>query len=195
MQRTIRQWWSHVTIDFAGRTQTSTREGRRLRSREGPRVSWLERAGTRWAASRAGGWVYDKICRRVDKVLLPLSRGRLSTGPAQTLLLRTRGARSGRPRSVPLAFVTRGDDLVLIGSKGGHPQHPAWVHNLRAHPEATVEIRGRRETVLAREAEGAEREELWRVAVGFYPGYAAYQERAGSRRIPVMILSRMPPRP
>jgi deazaflavin-dependent oxidoreductase (nitroreductase family) len=89
-----------------------------------------------------------------------------------------------------LAYVTRGDDLVLIASKGGHPQHPAWYHNLRAHPEATVEIRGRRETVFAREAEGAERVELWEKAVGFYPGYAAYQKRAG-RRIPVMVLSRI----
>lgn len=57
---------------------------------------------------RLGGWIYDKICRRVDKVLLPLSGGRLSTGPGQTLLLRTQGAKSGRPRSVPLAYVTRG---------------------------------------------------------------------------------------
>lgn len=153
-------------------------------------MSWGERLGNALASSRAGGWVYDKICRRVDKVLLPLSRGRLSTGPARTLLLRTRGARSGRPRSVPLAYVTRGDDLVLIASKGGHPRHPGWYHNLRACPEAIVEIRGRRERVVAREAEGAEREELWGRAVEFYPGYAAYQRRAGSRRIPVMVLSR-----
>lgn len=154
-------------------------------------MSWLERAGMRFASSRAGGWVYDKICRRVDKVLLFLSRGRLSTGPTQTLLLRTRGAKSGRSRSVPLAYVTRGDDLVLIASKGGYPQHPAWYHNLRAHPEAMVEIRGERETVVAREADGAERVELWRRAVEFYPGYGAYQKRAGARRIPVMVLSRI----
>jgi deazaflavin-dependent oxidoreductase (nitroreductase family) len=157
-------------------------------------MSWLERAGMQFAASRAGGWVYDKICRRIDKVLLPLSRGRLSMGPAQTLLLRTTGARSGRPRSVPLAYVTRGQDLVLIASKGGHPRHPAWYHNLRSHPEATIEIRGRREAVIAREAEGAERVKLWEQAIEFYPGYAAYQERAGSRRIPVMVLSRLQPR-
>ena len=69
-------------------------------------MSWLERTGMKLAASRAGGWMYDKICRRIDKVLLPLSRGRISTGPAQTLLLWTRGARTGRRRSVPLAYVT-----------------------------------------------------------------------------------------
>jgi len=157
-------------------------------------MSWLERVGTELASSRAGGWIYDKICRRIDRVLLALSRGRLSTGPAQTLLLRTRGARSGRPRSVPLAYVTRGEDLVLVASKGGHAQHPGWYHNLRAHPEASVEIRGRRERVVAREAEGAERAELWDRAVAFYPGYAAYQRRAGARRIPVMVLSRAPTR-
>ena len=153
-------------------------------------MGWLERAGTAFAASRAGGWAYDKICRRLDQILLPLSGGRISTGPAQTLLLRTAGARSGRARSVPLAYVTRGDDLVLIASKGGHPRHPAWYHNLRAHPEAVVEIRGRRERRVAREAEGAERTELWERAVAFYPGYAAYQSRAGARRIPVMVLAR-----
>lgn len=152
-------------------------------------MSWLERVGTNLAASRVGGWVYDKICRRVDKVLLPLSRGRISTGPAQTLLLRTRGARSGRARRVPLAYVTRGGEWILIASKGGHPRHPAWYHNLRAHPEASVEIRGERTAVVAREAEGAERAELWQRAVAFYPGYAAYQARAGARRIPVMVLS------
>lgn len=156
-------------------------------------MSWLERTGMRLASSRAGGWVYDKICRRIDKVLLPLSRGRLSTGPGQTLLLRTQGARSGRLRSVPLAYVTRGDDLVLIASKGGHPRHPAWYHNLQAHPRATVEIRGRRQVVTAREAEGEERRELWERAIHFYPGYAAYQRRAGSRRIPVIVLSRVEP--
>jgi deazaflavin-dependent oxidoreductase (nitroreductase family) len=79
---------------------------------------------------------------------------------------------------------------VLIASKGGHPRHPAWYHNLRAHPEAVVEIRGRRERRVAREAEGAEREELWERAVAFYPGYASYQSRAGARRIPVMVLAR-----
>jgi len=154
-------------------------------------VTWLERVGTAFAASRVGGWVYDEVCRRIDKVLLALSKGRLSTGPAQTLLLRTRGARSGAPRSVPLAYLSRGDDLILIASKGGHPRHPGWYHNLRAHPDAIVEIRGRRERVVARDAHGAEREELWRRAVEFYPGYAAYQSRAGSRRIPVIVLSRI----
>lgn len=156
-------------------------------------MSWVERVGTSFAASRVGGWLYDKVCRRIDKVLLPLSKGRLSTGPAQTLLLRTQGARSGAPRSVPLAYVSCGDDLILIASKGGHPRHPGWYHNLRAHPEAIVEIRGRREKVVAREADGAERADLWQRAVEFYPGYAAYQTRAGSRRIPVMVLSRIVP--
>ena len=88
--------------------------------------------------------------------------------------------------------MTRGADLVLKASKGGHRRHPAWYHNLRAHPEASVEIRGRREPVVAREAEGAERAELWARAVEFYPGYAAYQRRAGARRIPGMVLVRAP---
>ena len=78
---------------------------------------------------------------------------------------------------------------MLIASKGGHPRHPGWYHNLQEHPQATVEIHGRRRAVTAREAEGEERRELWERATEFYPGYSTYQRRAGSRRIPVIVLS------
>ncbi len=141
------------------------------------------------AGSKLGGIVYHRICRPIDTVLIPLSQGRLSLGPADTLLLTTTGARSGRPRKAALAFLRRGDDLVIVASKGGAPRHPGWYHNLRAHPRATVETREGVEQRVAREAVGAERDRLYAEAAARYPTYAAYARRA-ARRIPVMVLSR-----
>ena len=77
--------------------------------------------------------------------------------------------------------------LVFIASNGGSPRHPAWYHNLRAHPQVRILSRKGERTYVAREAEGPEREELWRRANDLYGGYDTYQERAGMRRIPVMV--------
>ena len=80
-----------------------------------------------------------------------------------------------------------GPRVVLIASRGGHARHPAWYHNLRAHPRALVTVQGQTRSYVAREAEGDERADLWRRATAFYPGYAAYQARV-SRRVPLMVL-------
>jgi deazaflavin-dependent oxidoreductase (nitroreductase family) len=151
--------------------------------------SW-ERQLERFAASRPGGWFFVNVGNRVDPFLLRLTGGRVSTGVGQPVLLLThRGARTGEQRSTPLAYGTDGDDMVLIASKAGSARHPAWYHNLRAHPRVQVLARGRSGEYVAREAEGAERDRLWALMVDFYAGYDTYQERAGSRRIPVMVLS------
>lgn len=104
------------------------------------------------------------------------------------LLLHSRGARSGQPRTTPLLYTPHGDALVLVASKAGADHHPAWYHNLRAHPDVEVEIGGHRRPMRAREARGAEREELWRRVNDNYSGYGTYQRRAGNRRIPLMVL-------
>jgi deazaflavin-dependent oxidoreductase (nitroreductase family) len=80
-----------------------------------------------------------------------------------------------------------GDDLVVVPSKGGHPRNPDWLHNLRAHPETTVQIGRRRLSVRAREADGEERLRLWPKAVEHNPVWGRYQQRT-SRRIPLVIL-------
>jgi deazaflavin-dependent oxidoreductase (nitroreductase family) len=149
-----------------------------------------ERQLERIAATRPGGWFFVNIGNRVDPFLLRVTGGRLSTGVGQpVLLLIHRGARSGEERSTPLVFGTDGDDMVLIASKAGSTRHPAWYHNLRAHPRIQVMARGRSGEYVAREAEGAERERLWAKMCDLYAGYETYQDRAGSRRIPVMVLS------
>jgi deazaflavin-dependent oxidoreductase (nitroreductase family) len=108
-------------------------------------------------------------------------------GLAPMLLLDHVGARTGIKRTTPLNYVEDPPDLVLVASKAGHPRHPAWYHNLRAHPDTTVQVGAERRAVRARVACAAERERLWPKAVATYSGYRAYQERA-DREIPLVIL-------
>jgi deazaflavin-dependent oxidoreductase (nitroreductase family) len=74
-----------------------------------------------------------------------------------------------------------------VASKGGYPRHPSWYHNLRAHPETTVQVGSEKRAVRARVATQAERTRLWPSVVELYGGYQTYQERA-EREIPLVIL-------
>ena len=105
------------------------------------------------------------------------------------LLLTTTGRRSGQPRTSPLMYLPRGDDFVVIASYLGEPRHPFWWTNLVANPSASVQIGSRQYRVTAREAEGREREDLWRAVVAKTPDYDEYQKRT-TRRIPVVVLER-----
>jgi deazaflavin-dependent oxidoreductase (nitroreductase family) len=111
--------------------------------------------------------------------------GRLAGG--LVLLLTTTGRKSGRERTVPLLYLSDGHDLVVVGSNGGAATHPAWWLNLRANPEATVEIGGWRTRVRAKKASREEKERLWPRLVDMYSGYEDYQRRT-DREIPVVIL-------
>lgn len=119
------------------------------------------------------------------------SGGRLGHKPPfapQMLLLDHVGARSGVRRTSPLVYTRHGDDYLLIASKGGYPRHPAWFHNLRAHPDTTIQVGRRVLQVHARVASDEERARLWPLCVETYGGYEGYQARAG-RTIPLVILS------
>jgi deazaflavin-dependent oxidoreductase (nitroreductase family) len=141
------------------------------------------------ASTRLGGWFFITIAPPIDRLLLRLSGGRLSLGgTAPILLLETRGARSGEPRATPLLFAKDGERFVLVASKGGHPKHPAWYHNLRRHPDVHVLVGGRRISCRAAQADGAERARLWTIATDLNPGYDTYQARV-TRQIPVMVLT------
>jgi deazaflavin-dependent oxidoreductase (nitroreductase family) len=125
--------------------------------------------------------------------LLHATRGRLGgrLGRLGFLVLHHVGARTGADREDTLLYRARGEDLVIVASKGGSERNPAWLHNLRAHPDAVVELPGSRRPVPvhAREAHGEEREELWRFMVAMWPFYDAYQ-RNTQRLIPVVVLER-----
>ena len=108
---------------------------------------------------------------------------------APMLLLDHVGAKSGTKRTVPLLYIPDGDAVAIIASKGGYPKHPAWFHNLRAHPDTTVQIGREHRPVHARVAEGEERRGFWDRAVELWPSYADYQART-DRQIPVVVLDR-----
>ncbi len=143
-------------------------------------------------SSKPGTWFFLNVAPPIDRVLLRWSKGRISLGVNQPIcLLETIGAKTGELRSTPLLYLRDGERFVLIGSRGGNPRHPAWVHNLRKTSEATLLAEGRRHRVTSHEAEGEERARLWAQARDVYFGYDVYQERAGTRRIPVVVLTPM----
>jgi proline iminopeptidase len=109
---------------------------------------------------------------------------------ATCLVLRTKGRTTGELRKFPLIYGDRGDDFVLVASKGGAPEHPGWYLNLLAHPDdVEVQVKGDVIPVRARTAEGAERAELWDLMLEQWPDYDGYQANT-DREIPVVVLER-----
>lgn len=103
------------------------------------------------------------------------------------LLLTTAGRKSGRQRTLPLMYLPDGDDMVIVASNGGNPQHPAWYLNLRANPDAEVQVGREKKRVRAEVAGDGDRARLWPQFVEKYSGYADYQKET-KRTIPVVIL-------
>lgn len=132
-----------------------------------------------------------RILHPLDSLALRWSKGRwafTSLVGLPIIKLTALGAKSGQPRTLPLVGLRDGERIVLIGSNFGRAHHPAWYHNLKAHPECEVQILGRSTRYVAREAQGEERERYWQLAVSYYAGYEKYKARAGKRTIPVMLL-------
>ncbi|HEV7721698.1 MAG TPA: nitroreductase family deazaflavin-dependent oxidoreductase [Iamia sp.] len=109
---------------------------------------------------------------------------------APILIVHSTGAKSGQERLSPLVFRADGDRWVIFGSKGGAPTHPDWFHNLVVNPEASIEVGTDTVPVTATVAEGDEHDRLWEAQKAAMPGFAEYEEKAGGRRIPVVILTR-----
>lgn len=105
------------------------------------------------------------------------------------LLLSTTGRVSGQERTTPLIHRTDDGRWVVMASKGGAPDDPDWFKNLEANPQATIQVKDDRIPVRAREAEGEERERLWRLMAEVWPPYDDYQRKT-DRRIPVVVLER-----
>ncbi len=112
------------------------------------------------------------------------------SGLIPTLLLTTRGRKSGAERLLPLIYGEHGESFVIVASKGGFPQHPAWYQNLCANPEVGLQVKARHLRARARTAEGEERVGLWQQMVAIYSPYADYQART-EREIPVVVLDPM----
>jgi deazaflavin-dependent oxidoreductase (nitroreductase family) len=107
---------------------------------------------------------------------------------APVCILHHKGAKSGIERETPLVYLPEGERVVIVASMGGNPKNPAWFHNLKAHPETTVEVRGDRRAVTARiVTDEAERSALWPRLLQIWPAWEDYQART-SRRLPVIVL-------
>jgi F420H(2)-dependent quinone reductase len=140
------------------------------------RISQANASGLRW----------------IGKLTIPLYRlsgGRVGgrIGKAPVLLLTTTGRRSGQARTAPVVYLTVGEGFVVIGSNAGHTREPAWSLNLKAKPEAEVEVGRRKLPVRARIASGEERAGLWRRHNEQFSGFDEYEART-DREIAVFVL-------
>ncbi|MQC18679.1 MAG: nitroreductase family deazaflavin-dependent oxidoreductase [Chloroflexi bacterium] len=106
------------------------------------------------------------------------------------LLLHTTGAKSGEERINPLMLQDLGDGWAVFASKGGATTHPDWYYNVRANPDLTIELGTETIPVRAHIAEGEEREQIWTKQKTTVPTFAKYEETAGDREIPVVVLKR-----
>lgn len=142
-----------------------------------------------FSATRLGRFVSVQVVWKVDPYLLRLTRGRLGMGLVlPTALLETRGARSGEARHNAVIYFHDGPRVTIVASKAGAPKHPAWFHNLRAHPDVTFGGIPMRAAVVTDEAE---RDRLWTLADQVFAPYAIYRRDAakGGRSIPIVQLS------
>jgi deazaflavin-dependent oxidoreductase (nitroreductase family) len=107
-----------------------------------------------------------------------------------TLLLTTKGARSGKPYTTPLIYGRDGERYLIVASIGGAPQHPQWYRNLVADPDVGIQVGAEKFNALARTATPEEKPPLWSLMASVYPAYEDMQKRT-TRDIPVIIIERI----
>ncbi|GAB93093.1 nitroreductase family deazaflavin-dependent oxidoreductase [Gordonia rhizosphera] len=129
------------------------------------------------------GWVHD----HTEKILKQGTTDGVQVFDRPVVLFTVTGAKSGKKRYVPLMRVEENGRYAMVASKGGDPRHPAWYHNIKAHPHVTAQDGETVRELTAREVEGAERDHWWKLAVAAYPPYAEYQTKT-DRLIPVFVL-------
>jgi deazaflavin-dependent oxidoreductase (nitroreductase family) len=156
------------------------------------RANRFQRFVRRFAASGPGAWLFARVAPHLDRPVHRLTRGRFTAGSLvagiPVVMLTTTGARSGRLRTVPVLGIPVDGGVAIIASNFGQRSHPAWYHNLRAHPDAQIVVDGDRRRVRAVEAEGARRAAIWQEGLRVYPGFGQYERLASHRRISVFVL-------
>lgn len=137
-------------------------------------------------------WASARVLHRVDKVVYRATRGGATfsgwISGLPVVLLTTTGARSGQRRTTPVLGIPAEDRLVIIAANFGKRTHPAWYHNLRAHPTVTVTVAGAAQQYEAVEMTGEERDLQFEQALTLNPGWLRYRTRAGKRSLPVIML-------
>lgn len=159
------------------------------------RARWKQRLGWwlggRLASTKTGLAIWRKVAAPLEAPIMKATGGRVRLNLAVPIVvLVSTGARSKQRREIPLAYFTDGDDVVLIASNYGSTRHPAWYHNLRANPDCELRIGNSGGRFVAREAEGADRDRLYALAVEHVnPVFGLHDKRSDSREIPVLRLS------
>lgn len=152
----------------------------------------VQRFLRRFAASGPGSWLFARIMHHIDRPVHRLTRGRYTfaslVSGIPVVMLTTTGAKSGRPRTVPVLGIPSADGVAIIASNFGQDRHPAWYHNLRAQPQAEIVVDGHRRRVRAFEADEERRAQIWEEGLRVYPGFGQYARRASRRRISVFVL-------
>jgi deazaflavin-dependent oxidoreductase (nitroreductase family) len=151
--------------------------------------SLFSRAFAAFSSTRLGRLISANIVWKVDPYLLRATRGRVGMGLVlPTALLETRGAKSGAVRRNAVIYFHDEDRVTIIASKAGDEKHPAWFHNLRAHPDVTFGGIPMRATVVSDEAE---RHRIWTLADRVFAPYATYRQEAAkaNRTIPIIQLT------
>jgi deazaflavin-dependent oxidoreductase (nitroreductase family) len=137
--------------------------------------------------------VYGIIQEPLDRFVFRVSGGSTTASSwlagVEIAMLTTIGARTGRPRTLPVLGLRDGEDTwFVIASNFGRPRNPSWYHNLRANPHATIVAAGVSREVVAHELSGAERERGYRRGEEIFPGFTYYRRWARNRQIPVLRL-------
>ncbi len=125
--------------------------------------------------------IFKRVGQKVDPLMSRISGGEWmrSVYGLPGLILHTTGAKSGAARANPVLFVRDGDDFIVVGTNFGQPKHPAWTANLKANPDAEIEVGGIRLPVRAALVDDDQFRALYAKLVEVYPGYELYLERRG----------------
>ena len=146
------------------------------------------------AVTKAGRAFFRPTAHRLDQLVSKFTGGRRSfagiAAGLPTVILTTIGAKSGEPRTVALLGIPHPDGVAVVASNYGAARHPAWYHNLRANPAATVTLEGDTWDAVARLAAPGQREEIWAKGVEIFPGLTKEQAWAGDRHIEAFVLKR-----
>ena len=137
---------------------------------------------------RATDSTWDWVAEHTRKYLASDGADGHERNGVLNLVLATTGRKSGEPRRTCLIYGTSGEDFIVVASKGGSVENPAWYENLRAEPSVGVQVGARRFTASARLATDAEREPLWEMMARIFPLYEEYARKT-ERQIPVVVLT------
>lgn len=137
--------------------------------------------------------MFAKTAHHLDRPVFRWSKGKRTFGSMITglpvVMLTTTGAKSGKPRTVPVLGLPIDGRLAVIASNFGQRRQPGWYYNLRANPEGELSVDGQTQRFRAVAAEGELRERIWRAGLRIYPGFDQYAARASHRHINVFVLT------